>query len=400
MLDLTKVAAQVSIAVSQFRDGLAEHATRLKQAHTLVAKGDADFEKLRHKIEASSKKTAWLIADPAEPLGTRYPTPNIPPNYTVIATDGSNIDVDRHQSARCCLINIGQARLDYGDDYNAELTSVPRLYADKSEMSLSNGLHEQAIEGTLLGIKRTVEELEHLAKVSAKVPPEKPTLALVDGSLIMWGLTNEGYPDFVSHELLENGYLKAMNKLYDLAKRSRIVLASYISFPRSANAVNSLRLVLCPEAIADCGKHCKGLTNKERPCESMSGVQDSDIFNELLAIGERSAIFRSQSKITERYGPHRVYFFYLKLAEEIARIEIPEWVALDKDRLNLTHALINDQCQRGDGYPVALAEAHEQAVITGADRANFQQVWESWLISERLPQATSAKSQSKRTRWV
>ena len=85
---------------------------------------------------------------------------------------------------------------------------------------------------------------------------------------------------------------------------------------------------------------------------------------------------------------------------EIARIEIPQWVATDENRLNLAHTLVLDQCQRGQGYPVALSEAHEQAVVTGADREYFWQLLESSLVAEHLPSLSSAKSQSKRTRWI
>jgi len=75
-------------------------------------------------------------------------------------------------------------------------------------------------------------------------------------------------------------------------------------------------------------------------------------------------------------------------------------VARDESRLNLAHSLVSDQCRRGQGYPVALSEAHEQAVVTTADRENFWQLVESSLLDEHLPTPTSAKSRSKRTRWI
>jgi hypothetical protein len=75
-------------------------------------------------------------------------------------------------------------------------------------------------------------------------------------------------------------------------------------------------------------------------------------------------------------------------------------VAENADLLNLTHSLVYDQCQRGQGYPVALSEAHEQAVVTGADRENFRELVEAMLVEEHLPTPSSGKSQSKRTRWV
>ncbi|TES83229.1 MAG: DNA double-strand break repair nuclease NurA, partial [Dehalococcoidia bacterium] len=92
--------------------------------------------------------------------------------------------------------------------------------------------------------------------------------------------------------------------------------------------------------------------------------------------------------------------FYLRVDGEIARVEIPQWAAQDETLLELTHGLVLDQCRRGQGYPVALSEAHEQAVVTGADRETFWQLVESLLIGEHLPTPTSAKSFSKRTRWV
>jgi len=49
---------------------------------------------------------------------------------------------------------------------------------------------------------------------------------------------------------------------------------------------------------------------------------------------------------------------------------------------------------------VALTEAHEQAVVTGVDRESFWQLVESSLVDEHLPSLGSAKSQSKRMRWL
>jgi len=79
---------------------------------------------------------------------------------------------------------------------------------------------------------------------------------------------------------------------------------------------------------------------------------------------------------------------------------MPRWVAENGDLLGIVHALVLDQCRRGQGYPVALSEAHEQAVVTAADKAGFWQLVESLCIEEKIPTLTSAKSFSKRTRWV
>jgi hypothetical protein len=59
-----------------------------------------------------------------------------------------------------------------------------------------------------------------------------------------------------------------------------------------------------------------------------------------------------------------------------------------------------DQCQRGQGYPVALARAHEQAVITTADRVRLSQMIARALAGEGLPDRPSEKQASKLVRAV
>jgi NurA-like 5'-3' nuclease len=137
-----------------------------------------------------------------------------------------------------------------------------------------------------------------------------------------------------------------------------------------------------------------------RDCDAIAGVRDRELVGGLLQPGERSELFISSSKIQQRYGAHQVHFFYLRVDDEIARVEMPKWVADDDGLLNLTHALVLDQCRRGHGYPVALSEAHEKAVVTGADAESFWRLVESSLVEEHLPVTGSAKNRSKRTRWV
>ena len=203
MLDLTKVAAQVDNVINRLRTGAGERHAHLLKALGLMTVNGNDFEQLKQKT--SHSRTTWLVAGLVEPPGGRFSPPPCPQTFSVLATDGSQIDVDRHQSARCFLINIGRVRLDYGPEPDAFLDSLPRLFAGESDMYMSDGLREQAVEGSLLGIKRGVEELNHLAEMADNHPPGKPALALVDGSLIMWGLTGEKYPDFVVQALSGEG---------------------------------------------------------------------------------------------------------------------------------------------------------------------------------------------------
>ncbi len=398
-LDLTKVAAQAGEMVARLRDGREERERRLGYALEVMGNEALDLEELKRKIAAG--RTTWLVAGLVERLSSRYAPPPAPPDFTVIATDGSHIDVDRHRSARCYLINIGSVSLRYGTQPAASLASQPRLYTEDDDlviMPAGNRGREQMVEGALLGIRRGVEECRGLAGMAAALPAGTDGLALLDGSLILWGL--EAYPEFVTRALLEEGFLRCLEEIRGLQQHRNIALASYISFPRSTDVVNVLRVAICPHQPPDCDVRCP--PGKERDCEGVAGVRDRDLFLSLLAPGERSGLFTSPSKIVkEHYGEHGVYFFYLRVDEtEVARVETPKWVAENEELLGLTHALILDQCRRGHGYPVALSEAHEQAVVTGPDRAGFWQLVDSLMLEENIPTLTSAKSFSKRTRWV
>jgi hypothetical protein len=387
---------------SRLRDGSEERWQHLECALSVLGSEVADLGRLKEKV--ATAKTSWLVAGPVDRLDQRYQASPAPDDFTVIASDGSNIDIDRHQSTRCYLINIGSAILSYGAYPEATLTNLPCLYSDETDLVMrpphGNG-REQPVEGALLGIKRSVEECRHLVQIIAELPAEMSAVALIDGSLILWGLVSKEYPDFVTLELLENGFLHCLDKMRKLSEDRKLALASYLSFPRSTDVINTLRVAICPHDVPDCYHYCAEIAPDQRECTTVGGIQDRELFSHLLDEGERSALFTSQSSIVQkRYVANRVYFFYLRAEDEIARIEIPEWVALDQERLKLVHTLILDQCRRGHGYPVALSEAHEQAVIAGADRQSFQHLLELSLAEEKIIITTSAKSKSKRTRWV
>jgi hypothetical protein len=401
-LDLTKVALQVAGMVARLKAGGAERQKRLNHALDVLRDKSIDLDRLRKKIEDSTGKTTWLVAGLVDGLDQHYKASSTPTEFTVIATDGSHIDVDRHKSTRCYLLNIGSVILHYGTQPRAALDSFPCLYFGDEDLVIApTGIkgRGQPIEGVLLGIKRSIEECHQLAKLAAELPHGIPTLALLDGSLILWGLAGQVYPEFVTEALLDKGFLTYLDDIRMQNNGKKLALASYISFPRSTDVVNVLRVAICPHDPPDCDRYC--LPGQKRDCDAVAGVQDRELFSDILGQGERSALFTSQSSIVQKhYGLHQVYFFYLNVDDEIARVEVPRWVAMDESLLNLVHALVLDQCQRGQGYPVALSEAHEKAVVTGADRENFWQLVESSLIEEHLPSPTSAKSQSKRTRWV
>jgi len=398
-LDLAKLVGQIMDLAANLKMRGGERQTKLGFALKTLESSAANLNELIEKVETS--KTTWLVAGLKERVDLRQVVLPCPDDFVVLASDGSHIDVDRHQSAHCFLINIGMAQLQYGRNPDAQLFNSPSLYFRDGEVVIASADGRRIpIEGQLLGIKRSVEECRLLAEGANELKVDLPLVALIDGSLILWSLVEHVYPDFVIRELLVDGFLKYLNQLNELSRSRRLAVASYISFPRSTEVINLLRLAICPYQPVDCDRYCSGKFDG-RECDVVGGLLDRDLFARLLAPGERSAIFSSRSSVVMKYyRAQEVNFFYIRLDEEVVRVEIPLWVAEDDKLVELVHSTILDQCRRGLGYPVALSEAHEQAVVTFADREQFWGLVGQVLADDEMFLESSAKRQSKRMRWI
>ena len=405
-LDLGQTVQQIDILAQRLSDGTDDRAQRLGRA--LQAMSESDPSEVRRTADSSQGRPflcAGLPSNDEDGLAGSHPPMDLPQDFCVASVDGSHIDVDRHIPVRCYLINVGGCLLTYGSKPDAQLFSRPRLYSEEEELYISNpqsGSKEAvAVDGALLGLKRAVEEARGLASLVKEAPSGLPALALIDGSLVLWGLAGRGYQPFIRDEIVIAGLIPAFDELREMARSRPLAMAAYISLPGSTEVVNTLRLYLCDHEVAECVQNCSSHRSSWAPCDMVNGFLDRHLFQELLRPGERSSLYQSNSSISrESYGPHEVYFYYMNTGQEIARIEVPQWVALEEGLLALSHTLIVDQCRRGKGYPAAIAEAHEQAVVTGADREAFGQLLEGALSRKRLPVYTSEKNRSKRMRWL
>jgi hypothetical protein len=157
-------------------------------------------------------------------------------------------------------------------------------------------------------------------------------------------------------------------------------MAGYISLPKSKELVNIARM-----AAVEYDKN----RLEEQPFEH---IFDSTIAEFFLKPYERTIVFRNNAPISAHYPDHlRPHFFYLHVGAEIGRIEIPAWIASNRELVDSIAAIIIDQCKKGYGYPIAIAEAHEQAVVKGPDREFFYQL----LDKVSLDRARQAQHGSK-----
>jgi hypothetical protein len=384
-LDMLALGSQVREMAVALGDDVRTLADRIAAARDLLAAEAADWEFWRDAVDEGHSRQAWLIAKPLESMLARHDLPTCPSAYAVAGADGSQLDVDRHGIADCWVVNIGTAALIYGPEPSYRAASDPRLGYRDEDLTIQDrrGGREYSVTGPVLAAHRDLYEGLGLADVALTLPPDLPRVALQDGTLIRWTL--QGFEPWLKDHFLGD-YLSFLETMRALP----CPLASYLSRPRSPEVIGLIQFL-----------HVRGDWERwkaDYPRRSMSpfrGVTDHLIFDALLQPGQRSARFQSMSKINvDQYPhPHTIEFFYLKVGREIARVEFPAWAA--EGDLDLLHAVVYDQCQRGMGYPVALQRAHEQAVIHDGDRRQLEALIERLFAASTLPALRSAKSVSK-----
>jgi hypothetical protein len=379
-LDLSRLSGEIRAMSDHLAANRWAVVDRTERARALLATADGPA-----LIAAAEAGRGSVI--PVEPPATRQALGDAPTSYQVLATDGSQIEPDRHGPALCFLVNVGWAVIEYGDHPSAELASAPELCYRPEDLFVRVGNRQAAIQGSRLEAKRTVAEMQRLARL-ATVPAAPPRVALSDG-LLLFGAYWEGPEGFVRDYFLAQ-FREALSSLQALD----VPVAGYVSRPRSSDVVSLLRLdprhrEACPRCGAGAG---------DADCD-LEALADRLLFDD-LAPGERSALFESRT-LAQHYPAELLpRFFYVNVGREVARVEMPAWAAAQAPLVARVQAVIVDQCRRGQGYPVALARAHEQAVVSGGDRLRFNELVTRALVSRGLPDNPSEKQASKLARAV
>jgi len=130
-------------------------------------------------------------------------------------------------------------------------------------------------------------------------------------------------------------------------------------------------------------------------------LTDPALMAHYLAPGERSAWFTRPSATNHRHAGrgHEVWFCYVNVGAArlpvIARVEAPGWGAPNVDAITTLHAVLLHQSQVLNGYPYVLARAHEEALVTTADKAALDSEIQRQLIAQGILARPSEKAQQK-----
>ena len=333
-----------------------------------------DFKDLNYK------EITTLFGTPVEKPGKSFKIKKEPSEYIAIASDGSEVPVNEDFFFPYYIINIGFVVLKYGKDHFFLADSAAKIYFEENEIYEKVGDKNFLVRGELLSSKMLLEESKKLGELLKDFYViDIPTLILFDGTLIQWEIKETSL-------IYKNNFIQDFQKFIQIAEQLKSPIAGYISGTHSRDIIEMIKIFL-------------EMRNTKFNEQLLSIIKDRDLYEIILQKGERSAVFRSNAPILNLYRSP-IYFFFLNVGREVVRIEIPEFIANNKNLLETTCALILSQSDKGEGYPVVLREAHEQAVIKNPEKVFIEDLFIELLRKKGIELNYNYKYISKKTRSI
>jgi hypothetical protein len=346
-------------------------------------------DQLEGKIEKARSVDAGLrCAMPtADRLDIHLPPPTLIEKTILIASDGSQIMPDRHQPVYYGLINTGAIVLKMNTGEAPEVVTESRLLSEEELVSKTGN----PISDTMLGLMRDTEERTTMLKLVQKASQGKDqVITLTDGPIELWG-RREGDEAMLFEENLKK-YLSALSQIQELGS----ITAGYIDRPGANPVCRMLE-------IAMAGEDELAAIKQFRP---LDGISDRWLFGNpaslVLLPGERSAVFALKSRSEADYqGIFALHFFYINVSKDlndpqIARIDIPRWVAEDDGNVGQLHACIIEQCGLlgSKPFPYIIHRAHEIAVVTYEEKKQIDALFQIESLSQGHDAGTTSNKQT------
>jgi hypothetical protein len=357
-----------------------------KQARELFQAYSAELDLLRAKVESAKQIDSNIrCAVPLdENLASSYGIDDSVIQATLIAADGSQINPDRHASIQFGLINVGAITMKLNSGGTPEVsTDTELIYGDDL---FPNGIPMS--EG-LVALKRDLAERSALDELSKDIKGDVVTFT--DGPIELWSAKGE---DVHSYAEYSQKYLGGLSRL----QTRGIITAGYVDKPSADLVVRLLEIMMADNEQI----------KKLRDFHPLRNVSDRWLFGEkenpLLKAGHRSAIFKIQSSSEKTYtGILELHFFYLNVGTDSkpypVRVEVPKWVVDDKNKLNLLHAVLVEQCKMMGSrpYPYLLHRAHETAVVRQEEKYQIEQMLGQELRSNNEETDDGSNKQSAKS---
>ncbi len=365
MLDRSKIVAALQKVSNDLFVGFAHEIDIASEVWRKISI-DSQFERKIHAMKQSLLVPAWH--------GLLAPVVDILPRkdrYIVVSIDGSQIYYDKHQGPPCFLINIGFIQLRYG------VSGKAITYGTEPFLTTKLNAGNDYASPDFINMQRESYEFDYalaqMLEIKAHLPQEL-AVCLFDGSLIFFHLDAQ---DMELKDRFLGYYCSILEQFY----QNNMLIAGYMSLPRTKELVN-----LCKLELAQFDDQALQHTSV------IDRLTDVDIADLYLKPYQRSIVFKSKAPICYLYPVHlQPYFCYLHVGVEIVRLEFPAWIGKSEELVDQICSVALDQAFKGQGYPVCLFEAHEQAVVKAVDRDFFYRMIEklsqkkskSYLVSQK-----------------
>ncbi len=394
-LEFNKVVDQIEKLGRMLREldfDVSDRLTIARQRFFGATNLDAIHERIRlvRRPDVSGYRGAAPLDPPYhERICDTFPPPAPVSSATIMAADGSQIYPNDLWRVPYYLINTGLFVYYQGDERTPLQRTAPRLvYHPQRTREKSN----RVLGSRTIDAMRTAREMAELGKLAWELKDEaRPLVALYDNRLLFWVTS-----DVTGGKRIMEQYRGSLVHLHD----ARAILAGYVDNPaRSRLIIRLLHLMSLP---------LDQIKTSELGSGDLEGLRDVDLLLSVLKPGYRTALMVQNSPHNlkyRRFGEnYEIAFFYLRVTsgyqDAIARIDVPMWVARDKQAIDELHALLLEQCamQGRNPYPYALTRADELAVVSSRDKAKLEEMIRlAWRLNrpEVDPLVFSAKQIGK-----
>jgi hypothetical protein len=379
-LDFFAVKQQIDTQAAEVPAQLAQLGELQACAKELLVDYADEAEKVQAKIDwaVGVDKNIRCALPAGEALNALHACPDAPPAATVIAADGSQIYPSNHESVNYSVVNLGAIQFEMGQE------TAPRIHSSVT-FQLLEFVQSRQSSVEAINLERDKLERVFLAQIATEAEGS-PVITLTDGPLELWGAKVVEFTEGAYFSEALEDYLASLRILHKLGAAT----AGYVAKPRAGLVTRTLEIMETP----------RDQPEQLKSKRSLQGVSDLFLFGQLLAPGERSAVFGLQSAQKDNYaGELALHFFYLNLGTEgqpsIARVEVPAWVVADATLLNGVHATLFEQ-SRFFGtvtFPYVLHRAHEEAAISFDMREQITQMLADKLLSLGLRLDTKSAKQ-------
>jgi hypothetical protein len=388
---LTPSIAEMALEAGHRRD---QRVSEINKAKSLLKKYADNWELIDDRLDWAVTNADEKFYRSARPLHHELPLnqgikPEAAPEQAIIiATDGSQIVPDRHAPFLYYLINIGAITYYHGSGRPPDVAAFPKLSYPGDSESVEDDVF--TVSSDLVSMRRDEREITVLANLVKQVQHDPaPKLGLLDQRLLYWPIGNSSR---IHGQRIINEWQRAMSEINDAGGW----LAGFIDRPGKRSVLAML--------------HTLDLENSKRDIKDLYSfdsdiygtLSDTDLFDSLLQHEERSVIFVDISlhnkNFTNRDPGNQVCFFYLKTGPgegQLARVDIPIWVARDKTALNTVHALLVDQCRIIGNYPYVITRADEIAVVGRRDQEELENRIHLRMEEQGIHLSITSKQQSK-----